>query len=241
MPRRNRCVGSCRSSRDAWQGTSAGWAPGTSGPVLGGDRSRGIERERCGRGGCLAEHWCPVVPEGWRDAASHPRAGVGALSVVCGAGGDRGPARWWLWGARDRASAGSGAVDYLPGAATQRCGPHRPAEYRASTAQTHADRRARRPKPAKLAVNPELRALCAGPPCRGCAAARRERCGSAGRLAGAASWTAKGPALGDSHGVRSRSPVGFALTSPMMSRCGSLTRRSISRSICRAAERCAES
>jgi IS30 family transposase len=30
-------------------------------------------------------------------------------------------------------------------------------EYRASAAQTHADRRARRPKPAKLAVNPELR------------------------------------------------------------------------------------
>jgi transposase-like protein len=30
-------------------------------------------------------------------------------------------------------------------------------EYRASTAQTHADRRARRPKPAKLALNPELR------------------------------------------------------------------------------------
>src|ERR1700730_12367738 len=34
--------------------------------------------------------------------------------------------------------------------------PGRP-DYRASTAQTHADRRARRPKPAKLAVNPELR------------------------------------------------------------------------------------
>src|SRR5207249_9999676 len=31
-------------------------------------------------------------------------------------------------------------------------------EYRASTAQRHADRRARRPKPAKLAVNPGLRA-----------------------------------------------------------------------------------
>jgi IS30 family transposase len=30
-------------------------------------------------------------------------------------------------------------------------------EYRASTAQWHADRRSRRPKPAKLAVNPELR------------------------------------------------------------------------------------
>jgi IS30 family transposase len=31
-------------------------------------------------------------------------------------------------------------------------------EYRASTPQTHAARRARRPKPAKLAVNPQLRA-----------------------------------------------------------------------------------
>ena len=30
-------------------------------------------------------------------------------------------------------------------------------DYRASTAQWHADRRSRRPKPAKLAVNPELR------------------------------------------------------------------------------------
>ena len=43
---------------------------------------------------------------------------------------------------------------------------------------------------------PGVAALCAGPACRGCAAARRERRGSAGRLAGAASWTAKGPALG---------------------------------------------
>jgi len=38
--------------------------------------------------------------------------------------------------------------------AATRCGY---LEYRASTAQWHADRRARRPKPAKLAVNPELR------------------------------------------------------------------------------------
>src|ERR1700730_12820403 len=36
-------------------------------------------------------------------------------------------------------------------------------EYRASTAQTHADRRARRPKRAKLAVNPELRAYVQAP------------------------------------------------------------------------------
>jgi transposase-like protein len=42
-------------------------------------------------------------------------------------------------------------------------------EYRASTAQWHADRRAQRPKSAKLAVNAELR-RCAGPSVRGCAA-----------------------------------------------------------------------
>jgi hypothetical protein len=40
---------------------------------------------------------------------------------------DRGPARSWFWGARDRTSAGSCAVDDLPGAATERCDPHRPA------------------------------------------------------------------------------------------------------------------
>ena len=109
-------------------------------------------------GGCVAEHWCPVVPQGWRDAASHPRAGVWALSVLHRAGGDRGPARRVVlgcersrvsWVVRRRRSPGSCN-------ATLRSGRGRP-EYRASTAQTHADRRARRPKPAKLAVNPELR------------------------------------------------------------------------------------
>jgi transposase len=36
-------------------------------------------------------------------------------------------------------------------------------EYRASSAQWHADRRSRRPKPAKLAENPRLPPVCAGP------------------------------------------------------------------------------
>jgi hypothetical protein len=98
-----------------------------------------------------------VVPQGWRDAASRSCAGVGALSVAHRAGGDRGPARAWLWGARNRASARSRAINDLQGAAAKRCAADRRPEYRASTAQTHADRRARRPKPAKLAVNPELR------------------------------------------------------------------------------------
>jgi hypothetical protein len=56
------CFGSCHCSREARCWTSACWAQGTSGPLLGGDRSRGIKRKRCGGGGSLAEHWCPVVP-----------------------------------------------------------------------------------------------------------------------------------------------------------------------------------
>jgi hypothetical protein len=73
--------GSCRCGRDAVGRTPTGWASGRSGPVLGGDRSKGIKRG-CRRGsGCLAEHWCPVVLRGWRDAAAQPHAGVWALSV----------------------------------------------------------------------------------------------------------------------------------------------------------------
>jgi Transposase DDE domain group 1 len=119
--------GTCRSSRDAIRRTPTGWASGTSGPVLGGDRSRGIKRGSRRGGGCVAGHWCPVVPQGWRDAASRSCAGVGALSVLHRAGGDSGPARAWLWGARDRAPVGAGAVDDLQRAATELSAPHRPA------------------------------------------------------------------------------------------------------------------
>jgi hypothetical protein len=113
-------------------------------------------------------------------------------------------------------------------------------EYRASTAQTHADRRARRPKPAKLAVNPELRAYVQA------------------RLAGAVQrpdGSAAGPEVGwrgRRHGPRKDrrwgqcwSPEQIAgrlrVDFPMMSRCVCLMRRSISRCMCRAAERCAGS
>ena len=60
--------------------------------------------------------------------------------------------------------------------------------------------------------------------------------------AGAGGVTGRGrTAAGESLGALSRSPVVCALTSPMMSRCVFLMRRSISRSMCRAAERCAGS
>jgi transposase, IS30 family len=113
-------------------------------------------------------------------------------------------------------------------------------EYRASTAQTHADRRARRPKVAKLAVNPQLRRYVqdrlAGS-CSGPTGALRAQM-SVG-VDGAADR--EGTGAGDSLGARSRSPGDCASTSPMMSRCASLMRRSISRSMSRAAERCAGS
>src|ERR1017187_8495644 len=69
-------------------------------------------------------------------------------------------------------------------------------EYRASTAQRHADRRARRPKSAKLAVNPELRRYVQD---RLAGEVQRPDGRGAGQQVswrGAASWTAKGPALG---------------------------------------------
>src|SRR6476620_10476553 len=48
------CFGSCHCSREARCWTSACWAQGTSGPLLGGDRSRGSKRKRCGEGGSFA-------------------------------------------------------------------------------------------------------------------------------------------------------------------------------------------
>ena len=150
---------SCRCSRSALGWASACGAAGASGPVLGGDRSRGIEREGCGRGGCVAEHWCPVVPQGWRDAASRSCAGVGALSVVHRAGGDRGPARAVVLGCREIARRLGRAPSTISRELQRNAAIGRGrVEYRASTAQRHAERRAQRPKPAKLAVNAQLRA-----------------------------------------------------------------------------------
>src|ERR1039458_5616050 len=79
---------------------------------------------------------------------------------------------------------------------------------------------------------PGFPGLCSGPT----GALRVRRSAGAGDVMDRARTGA-----GDSAGVRSRSPVASALTSPMMSRCACLMRRSISRSMCRAAERCAVS
>ena len=112
-------------------------------------------------------------------------------------------------------------------------------EYRATTAQWHADRRARRPKVAKLAGNDALREYV------------QDRL--AGLITAPDGTTMPGPnvrwigrrhgrpALGQGRGAGSRSRVGCGSTSPMMRRCGSGTRRSTRPCTSKAAARCAVS
>ena len=103
-----------------------------------------------------------MVPEGRRHATSDVwtigEAALRPVSLVCGAGGDRALSCTGLLDAGGRSSARTGCVDDLPelrrNAATRSGG----LEYRATTAQWHAERAARRPKPAKLALNATLRA-----------------------------------------------------------------------------------
>ena len=242
MPRRNRALDRAAAAGTRGRWTSACWATGTSGPVLGGDRSRGIKRRRCRGGGCLAEHWCPVVPQGWRDAASQPRAGVWALSVlrrsgrrsrscslvVVGCGRSR-----VSWVVRRRRSPESCNGTLRSAPAGLSIGP-RPRRRMPTVA---LDDRSRRSSRSTRSCVRYVQDRLAG-------AVQRPDGSVAGPQVGwrwAASRTAKGPALGTVVGARSRSPVDCALTSPMMSRCVFPMRRSISRSMCRAAERCAGS
>ena len=108
-------------------------------------------------------------------------------------------------------------------------------EYRASVAQWHAERRARRPKVAKLLVNDRLRRYVQD------RLSGAVRCPAGERALGppGPSWNGKNkPRRGDRRwcraGARSRSPTGCRSTSLMMSRCGSATRRSIRRCTSRA-------
>jgi hypothetical protein len=112
---------SAGDSCDAWPdlvaGSALGGAAGGPGSVLALDRLWGVERGRrcCGRG--VAGGGVEVVSTGWRDAANRVGSGVGAVSVVCRAGGDRDPSRSACRGTRDRTPAWSVGVDDLEGAA----------------------------------------------------------------------------------------------------------------------------
>ena len=111
-------------------------------------------------------------------------------------------------------------------------------DYRATTAQWHADRSARRPKPAKLAINPFLPDYVQD------------------RLAGTIASPDGAPLVGPkvvwkgrravhqnrrwaTHGARNRLLAAFASTSPRMRRCASVMRRSIRHFMCKVEELCA--
>src|SRR3954453_16265668 len=102
-------------------------------------------------------------------------------------------------------------------------------EYRPSVAQWHAEQRAKRPKPAKLAVNHRLRDYVA-----------ERLAGEIRRLDGRRGAGPQAVWKGRRHGrrtgrrwgrrgARSRSRAGWRSTSRMMHRCGFRTRRSTSR------------
>ena len=128
------------------------------GPVLGGDRSRGDDRGRGGRGGRVIPGWVPVVPSRWRREplsvrrrcrAATCRSPSARTSRCCerrGSACARSPAGW-----AGRPSTISRELRRNASTRTWRL------EYKASIAQWHAERRARRPKAAKLATNERLR------------------------------------------------------------------------------------
>ena len=110
-------------------------------------------------------------------------------------------------------------------------------EYKATTAQWHAGRRARRPKPAKLAVNDRLRAYVADRLSGVVRAPDAELSVRQVRRGRAATSPTAAIAAGCKPGVQSRSRTGCGSISPMMSPCGSAVRRSTRPYMCRAAGR----
>ena len=149
-----------RPAGPAWPGVRTGAASGR--------RSRRVSRARTRRSAWACRRRSgPVGPERraachrrrWRGRRSRPRGGTcrsrSARRSRCGVRGGMGCGRLPDgWGERRRRSRAVGrTASDRRNAATRGGG----LEYRATTAQWHAERAARRPKPAKLATNPALR------------------------------------------------------------------------------------
>ena len=229
------------SAGDAVAGASAGGAAGASAAVLGGDRARGVQRGRGGGGRVSVGGWRPVVSGGWRHADRHARLPLSGRYLSFAEREEIALLRAAGCGVREIArqlgrSPSTISRELRRNAATRSGG----LDYRATTAQWHADRRGAAAQAGQARRQRRAAALCPGPPGRRC------RSGPDGVAAAAhtsvdrpASRVAARIAVGRGRGVLSRSPTGCAWTSPMMSRCASRTRRSISRCSSKAEERCA--
>ena len=208
--------------------------------IAGGNEQRGC----CGRGRCVATCRNQMVPKGRRHATSDVQ--------ILGQAAFPGDTCRWLEreeiallrvqgrsmqeiGRRLGRSASTISRELRRNAATRSGG----LEYRATTAQWHAERSARRPKPTKLALNATLRTYVeerlagvvvapSGVPVPGPAVP--------GRAAGMAS-----DRIGDGPGpgARSRLPGACRSTSRTTRRCASATKPSIRPSSSKAEERCA--
>ena len=111
-------------------------------------------------------------------------------------------------------------------------------EYRATTAQWHSDRRACRPKAAKLAENdaaaPSMSKIVSAvlSPAR-----TASWCQAPGAVGRSPSWAPKGSTVGNIVEPRADLESGSGSISPIMSPCESLTKRSTRRSMCKAGVR----
>jgi hypothetical protein len=109
---------------DAWPDVVAGSAVDRaargSSPLLGGDRSRPVERGRRGAGRRVAGGRLEMVPAGWWDATDLLGPSVGPIPVVLGTRRDRDPARPAARGTGDRSPHRSFTVDDFAGASPQR-------------------------------------------------------------------------------------------------------------------------
>ena len=144
-----------------------------------------------------------MVPEGRRDATSDvwiiSKAALRPVSLVCGAGGDRAPAGAGQHHAGGRSPARAGSVDDLPGAAAQRRhSKRRPGVSRDDSAMA---RRASRspPKAGEACAQRGIANLCGGTIGWRRRRSKRDSCSRPGRvLERPPTWTAEGPAVGES-------------------------------------------
>ena len=170
------------------------------GAVLGGDR-RGVSSEdAAAEAGVSPAVGYAMVPAGWRDAADHvwPRCRDGTCRSLSGRR-SRSCARSGC-GVREIArrlgrSPSTISRELRRNASTRSV---RGWTYRATTAQWHADRRASRPKVAKLAANERAARVRAGPARRrDHPAGRRGRCRARSALDRPSARPPRGPTLGE--------------------------------------------
>ena len=144
-----------------------------------------------------------------------------------------------LLDAGDRSPARAGGIDNLQRAAAQCRHPKRRPGYRATTAQWHAERAARRPKAAKLARQRGATNLCGGTAgWTVVAPSGTFVLRSRGVLERPSAWTTEGCGGGQTLGAQSRSPADFRSTSRTMRPCASAMKRSIKRCSFKVEARC---